>query len=112
MSEHLWSILAEFTRPCLPEDFEPASNAMQMAVVPLRLPETFLQRLNVALKETVANHSRRAEPSGSTAKIRILSNAIASDAQASSSSWGFFFIETDQLIELYLYQDGQSQTES
>jgi len=107
MNEYLWSILAEFTHKHSSDHVEQTSEALKTAIRQLSPPEAFAQRLCIAFSETIDKHLQRIdeEQAVSTVRMRILSNSAGQNAQESSSTWGFFFIETDQIIELYLYQD-------
>ena len=103
MKDNVWSVLGEFSHPFSFEDLKDPSNSLIKAVEPLHLPESFLQRLMAALQATMNDGIGR--PGPATQKVRILSNYLDVPVQGSSSSWGFFFIEKDQEIELYLFQD-------
>lgn len=106
MNENTWSILAEFTHSLTSENLEQASSATKAALEGLNLPDIFLQRLNMSLMETITDHIQRSDKSQSASmmKIRILCNCVNAQTEL-TASWGFFFIEQDHLIELYLYQD-------
>ncbi|HET9909435.1 MAG TPA: hypothetical protein VFQ23_22500 [Anaerolineales bacterium] len=103
MKDNVWSVLGEFTNSSISENLNDPSNSLIKAMDPLHLPDSFLQRLMAALQATMNDGIGR--PSPATQKVRILSNYLDVPVQGSSSSWGFFFIEKDQEIELYLFQD-------
>lgn len=103
MNENPWRILAELGNLYASDGFEQVQGATKTAAEQLHLPQAFLQRLNTALQETIINRRPEEEPNYSPTVFRILSNCTASP----TPSWGFFFIEKDQTIELYLYQDGK-----
>jgi hypothetical protein len=107
MNENPWSSLAEFTHTCASDGVEQTSGALKTAVQDISLPEIFIQRLSICFAETIDKHLQRADvhPVMSTVKVRVFLNNAGPNAQESASIWGFFFIETDQMIELYLYQD-------
>lgn len=101
MNENPWRILAELENLYAADGFEQVQGATKTATEQLHLPEAFLQHLNAVLQETIANRHPDKEPNSSPMMFRILSNCTAT----LNLSWGFFFIEQDHLIELYLYQD-------
>lgn len=77
------------------------------AVQHLSLSDLFVERLSIIFTETLGKHAQRVDETQTTTRvqIRILLNCMGLKPEENSASWGFFFIETDQTIELYLYQD-------
>ena len=108
MNENPWSVLSEFIQDYNPSKFEPSQ--VRQTLNGLNLPETFIQRLESTLTETLLNckHRHDKENASTIITLRILANFTNT---STASCWGFFFVERGvkpdgtTALELYLYQD-------
>jgi hypothetical protein len=112
MNENAWSILVEVTTDENSNQIE--LSKIRQTLAGLNLPETFTQRLQSTLAETLVNyrHRQAQENTSFAITLRILSNFANASVE---SSWGFFIVEKGaepnhaQVLELYLYQDDKEK---